>query len=82
MFGGLGAQKQDFGPSFGPSVSPYILWTPGMWILNSKFWKFAQKTTYIHQYIAHVCHTFQIAPLQTSSCSFDNKSYAIFERYD
>ena len=33
----LGAQKQDFGPCFGPSVSPYTLWTPGMWIFNSKF---------------------------------------------
>ena len=38
--------------------------------------------TYIHQYIAHICHTFQIASLQILSCSRDNKSYAIFERYD
>ena len=27
IFGGLGAVELRFGPSFGPSVSPYSLWT-------------------------------------------------------
>ena len=38
--------------------------------------------THIHCYIAHICHTFQTASLQILSCSCDNKSNAIFERYD
>ena len=78
----FGCSKTGFGPSFGPSVSPYSLWNIGMWIFNSKLWKFAPKIKFSYCYIGHICHNFHIASLQTLSCSCVSKSNAIFERYD
>ena len=72
----------SFGPSFGPSVSPYNLYNTGMYIFNSKFRKVSPKMAFSYSCIAYICHILQIASMETLSCRYDNKSNAIYERYD
>ena len=51
-------------------------------VLSGHFENLLQKMTFSYCYKFHICHTFQIASLQTLNRSHDNKSNAIFEWYD